>query len=127
MKSMRTSKPLTLLALGGLTLGTLGMSGCDNAGEGLFTGAALGAVTGLIVGSTTGNAGEGAAIGAAIGGAGGAIVGDQNKRNRENAYIRSRRSTVHHIHHDHPYCSVHRIHHSCSSHTHYHYDEWWVD
>ena len=62
MKSKRTSKATTLLVLSGLTLGTLGMSGCNNAGEGLFTGAALGAVTGLIVGSTTGNAGEGAAV-----------------------------------------------------------------
>ncbi len=117
MKSMKTSKTMTMLALGGLTLGTLGMSGCENAGEGLFTGAALGAVTGLIVGSTTGNAGQGAAIGAAIGGA---IIGDQNERNRENAYIRSRNThtTSHgHVQYERGY----------RTRTHYHYDEWWCD
>jgi uncharacterized protein YcfJ len=113
MKSKRSSKLLTIAAIGGLGVSTLGLSGCNNAGEGLFSGAALGAVTGLIIGSTTGNAGEGAAIGAAIGGAGGAIIGDQNERNRKNAYVRSRG----HSHHQH----------SRRSDDHYHYDEWWCD
>ena len=84
------------------------------------TRAALG---GLVIGSMSGNAGEGAALGAVIGGAGGAIVGDQNERNRENAYISSRSR----VYHDHPYCSTHRVYHSCSTHEHYHYDEWWRD
>jgi uncharacterized protein YcfJ len=120
MKAKTSSKTTTLLALGALTLGTLGMSGCNNAGEGLFSGAALGAVTGLIIGSTTGNAGEGAAIGAAIGGAGGAIIGDQNERNRENAYIRSRNTHSHsngHVRYERGYRTQ----------RHYHYDEWWCD
>ncbi len=123
--------------------GTLG--GCNNAGEGLFSGAALGAVTGLAIGSMSGDAGEGAAIGAILGGAGGAIVGDQNERNRANARYRSgspvydsrpvyrarpvpapRRSNV-------PYCPTHRVyHHHSSHHGHsnghgYHYQEWWND
>ena len=119
----RTRRAITMAMLGGLTLGTLGMSGCDNAGEGLFSGAALGAVTGLVIGSMSGNAGEGAALGAVIGGAGGAIVGDQNERNRENAYIAGRARTSH----GHPYCTTHRVYHSCSGHTHFHYDEWWND
>ncbi len=110
-------------ALGGLLLGTMVLGGCDNAGEGLFSGAALGAVTGLVIGSMSGNPGEGAALGAVIGGAGGAIVGDQNERNRENAYISGRARTSH----GHPYCSEHRVYHSCSGHSHYHYDEWWHD
>ena len=33
----RTRRAITMAMLGGLTLGTLGMSGCDNAGEGLFS------------------------------------------------------------------------------------------
>ena len=119
----KRSKHASSIALGGLVLSAMTMGGCDNAGEGLFSGAALGAVTGLIIGSTTGNAGEGAAIGAAIGGAGGAIIGDQNRRNRENARIQS----TTHVYHDHPYCTTHRVYHSCSTHGHYHYDEWWYD
>ena len=59
--------------------------GCSNAGEGLLSGAGIGAVTGLIIGSTIGSPGEGAAIGAAIGGASGAVIGDQNERNERNA------------------------------------------
>ncbi len=82
---VRSGTRLKALVLSGaiLTLGTLG--GCNNAGEGLFTGAALGAVTGLAIGSLDGNAGEGAVLGTIIGGAGGAILGDQNERNRQNA------------------------------------------
>jgi len=114
-----------------LTVGTLG--GCNNAGEGLFSGAALGAVTGLAIGSLSGNAGEGAALGAMIGGAGGAIVGDQNERNRENAMYGSyqnRNSSRYRS--SHPYCSTHRVYHIHRSHRSdhrggYHYDEWWND
>lgn len=66
--------------------------GCSNAGEGLLSGAGLGAVAGLIVGSTVGAPGEGAAIGAAIGGVGGAVVGDQNERNERYNTRRSNQS-----------------------------------
>lgn len=63
------------LALGGLT-----MVGCNNAGEGALSGATLGALGGLAIGSLTGSAGKGAAIGAVAGGVGGAVIGDQNER-----------------------------------------------
>ena len=125
-----------------LSMGMLG--GCDNAGEGLFTGAALGAVTGLVIGSINGDAGEGAAIGAVLGGAGGAIVGDQNERNRYNTRYGSyeydsrprHRSGYRNEGRRHPYCSTHRvyhIHHSQSDSHHgsnghgYGYSEWWND
>jgi hypothetical protein len=61
----------------------LGMSGCDNAVEGGASGAALGALVGLGLGSLTGDMGKGAAAGALVGGLGGAILGDQNRRNRD--------------------------------------------
>ncbi len=93
--NLNITRHATRGALGGLLLGTMVLGGCDNAGEGLFSGAALG----------------------------GAIVGDQNERNRENAYISGRARTSH----GHPYCSEHRVYHSCSGHSHYHYDEWWHD
>ncbi len=62
--------------------------GCNNAGEGAFSGAALGALGGLAIGSLTGSAGKGAAIGAIAGGIGGAVVGDQNNRNSRNQNLR---------------------------------------
>lgn len=68
----------------------LGTTGCNNAGEGALSGAALGALAGLGIGSLSGNAGEGAAIGAIAGGVGGAVLGDQNERNER--YSRNRRS-----------------------------------
>ena len=123
--------------LAGAVLGASTLSGCDNAGEGLFTGAALGAVTGLVIGSMNGDAGEGAALGAIIGGAGGAILGDQNQRNRENARYgtyETRRGPAYRS--NHPYCSTHSTYHSHRSHprTHhgsngrgYGYDDWWND
>ena len=107
-----------LVRLGVLSVSMLGLTvlgGCDNAGEGLFSGAALGAVTGLAIGSLSGDAGEGAVLGTIIGGASGAVIGDQNRRNRENAYIGSRRSGY--------VERQSRDHH----HEHYHYDEWWCD
>ena len=64
--------------------------GCNNAGEGALSGAALGALAGLGIGSLSGNAGEGAAIGAISGAVGGAVIGDQNERNER--YSRNRRS-----------------------------------
>lgn len=68
--------------LGPLALAALAVaSGCDNAGQGAFTGAGLGAASGAIIGSLTGSAGKGALIGAAAGAVGGAVIGDQNERN----------------------------------------------
>lgn len=55
-------------------------TGCNNAGEGALSGAAIGALAGLGIGSLTGSAGAGAAIGAIAGGVGGAVIGDQNER-----------------------------------------------
>lgn len=60
-----------------------GTSGCNNAGEGAMSGAALGALVGMGLGSLSGDMGKGAAAGALIGGAGGAILGDQNSRRRD--------------------------------------------
>jgi len=74
-----TARTLTCsLALSGALLAS---SGCSTAGEGLLSGAGIGALAGLIIGSTVGAAGEGAAIGAAVGGVSGAVIGDQNERN----------------------------------------------
>ncbi len=86
----RNRRPLgRALAAGAvLAFAGLGASGCSNAGEGLISGAGLGAISGLIIGSTVGDPGAGAAIGAAIGGGVGAVVGDQNERNAQNQYYR---------------------------------------
>lgn len=62
----------------------LTLAGCNNAGEGAFTGAAVGALGGLAIGSLSGNAGDGAIIGAVSGAAAGAVIGDQNARNAPN-------------------------------------------
>ncbi len=56
------------------------LSGCANAGEGAFSGAAVGALTGLTIGSIFGEAGTGAAVGALGGAAIGGVIGDQNQR-----------------------------------------------
>lgn len=64
-----------------------GSAGCDNAGEGAFSGAALGALAGMGIGSIYGDMGKGAAIGAIAGGLGGLFVGDQNqRRSRDNDF-----------------------------------------
>lgn len=55
-------------------------SGCNNAGEGALSGAALGALGGMAIGSLSGDMGKGAVIGAVAGGLGGAVIGDQNER-----------------------------------------------
>ena len=115
--------------LSGAILAAGSLGGCDNAGEGLFSGAALGAVTGLAIGSLSGNAGEGAVLGTIIGGAGGAVIGDQNERNRENARYGQDRYDRHGRYEPrprsrHPYCSEHRTYHA---HGEYHYHEWWND
>jgi Glycine zipper len=104
------------------------MTGCDSAGEGLFTGAAVGALSGLAIGSLSGNAGDGAAIGAIVGGVGGAVIGDQNERNRHDAYISGRH---HHPHsRSYRYDHTHPTHHSHRSRHHgheYRTDDWWND
>ncbi len=61
-------------------------SGCNNAGEGALSGAALGALGGMALGSLTGDMGKGAAAGAVIGGIGGAVLGDQNERRDRRRY-----------------------------------------
>jgi hypothetical protein len=81
---MKTPKTLTarfaaVSLIGGAMLFTT--SGCNNAGEGALSGAALGSLVGMGLGSLSGNMGKGAAAGALIGGLGGLIVGDQNQRN----------------------------------------------
>ncbi|MCA9304199.1 MAG: hypothetical protein KC996_08760 [Phycisphaerales bacterium] len=100
MKITTSKNTKRATALIGSTLAIVSLSGCNNAGEGLFSGAALGATTGLILGSMDGNAGKGAAIGAIAGGLGGAIIGDQNDRNanQRNNYNSHRhvRETRHH-------------------------------
>lgn len=55
--------------------------GCNNAGEGALSGAALGALGGMAIGSLTGDMGKGAVVGAVLGGLGGLVLGDQNERN----------------------------------------------
>jgi len=75
------TRGLAVLAIGGVMLTS---TGCNNAGEGALSGAALGALGGLAIGSVTGSAGKGAAIGAVAGGVGGAVIGDQNQRNARN-------------------------------------------
>ena len=77
--STTTSRRAVALAAG-LSLAAFGAAGCSNAGEGAFSGAALGTLAGLAIGSMSGNAGEGAAIGAIAGGLGGAIIADQNEK-----------------------------------------------
>lgn len=80
----RTARSIRTIALGVLVPLIAGLAGCNNAGEGAFSGAAVGALGGLAIGSLSGNAGEGAVIGAVSGAAAGAVIGDQNARNAPN-------------------------------------------
>lgn len=59
------------------------LAGCENAGQGALTGAAVGSLGGLAIGSLSGDAGKGAAIGAIGGAVAGGIIGDQNRRAEE--------------------------------------------
>ena len=59
------------------------LAGCDNAGQGALSGAAIGSLGGLAIGSLSGDAGAGAAIGAIGGAVAGGIIGDQNRRAEE--------------------------------------------
>ncbi len=69
-----------ILGTGLLSIATLVASGCSNGGEGALSGAALGAIAGMGLGSLSGDMGKGAAAGAIVGGLGGLILGDQNAR-----------------------------------------------
>lgn len=82
--SRRTRRLARIAALALSTPLALTLVGCNNAGEGAFTGAAVGALGGLAIGSLSGNAGDGAIIGAVSGAAAGAVIGDQNARNAPN-------------------------------------------
>lgn len=79
MQSIRRSKIITRAALLA-AFGSFLLAGCNNAGQGAVTGGAVGALSGLAIGSMTGSAGKGAAIGAIAGVVGGAVIGDQNER-----------------------------------------------
>jgi hypothetical protein len=83
----RTNRHIkTFATLAGLTVVAVSLTGCNNAGQGLLSGGALGAGAGAIIGSLSGNAGTGAAIGAVAGGLGGAVIGDQNERRSYQSY-----------------------------------------
>lgn len=58
----------------------LGLTGCNNGVQGAFSGAALGSLAGLGIGSITGDRSDAVTMGAILGGVGGAIIGDQNAR-----------------------------------------------
>ncbi|MFO0832219.1 MAG: glycine zipper domain-containing protein [Phycisphaerales bacterium] len=75
-----TRRCLRIVTLTSLVLAATGLAGCNNAQEGVFSGAALGALAGMGLGSLSGDMGKGAAAGAIIGGIGGAVLGDQNRR-----------------------------------------------
>ena len=107
---MRFDRRMSRVALvSACGIGLAGLTGCNNAGEGVFTGATLGALSGLVIGSMSGNAGDGAAIGAVSGAVIGGFVGDQNDRadRRAHRYPPPR----HHSHDKHGY----------------HSDPWWDD
>jgi outer membrane lipoprotein SlyB len=81
-RNSRTQFRIARASLASVIALSIGLAaGCNNAGEGALSGAALGALGGLAIGSLSGNAGAGAAIGAVAGGIGGAVIGDQNERN----------------------------------------------
>lgn len=83
-RTTRTTRTARLARMALVVVAGLGLAGCNNAGEGAFSGAAIGALGGLAIGSLSGNAGEGAAIGAVSGAVAGGVIGDQNARNAPN-------------------------------------------
>lgn len=74
------SRALRITALAGTMTAASLAGACNNAGEGLLSGAALGSLAGMGIGSLSGNMGKGAAAGAIIGGLTGLFIGDQNAR-----------------------------------------------
>lgn len=78
--SRRPARLPAVLALGMLLLC---VCGCESAGQGALSGAAIGSLGGLAIGSLTGSAGAGAAIGAVGGAVAGGVIGDQNRRAKE--------------------------------------------
>lgn len=113
LRSKRTRLTSKAILTGAIVLGASTLSGCDNAGQGMFSGAVLGTLTGLALGSLDGNAGEGALTGLIVGAAGGAVIGDANERDRENSRYRGS---------DHRY-NNRRGHH----HDGYYNDPWWEE
>lgn len=90
MKSMNAKGAGRGMKLGAAVVALAGVlavqTGCNNAGEGALSGAALGSLAGLGIGSLSGDAGKGAAAGAIIGSLGGAVLGDQNQRKDNRQY-----------------------------------------
>jgi Glycine zipper len=118
-KSKRMGLAAKAVLSGALIVGAGSLGGCDNAGQGMFSGAVLGTLTGLALGSLDGNAGEGALTGLIVGTAGGAIIGDQNEREREDSRYRGS---------DHRYDTRYDRRHRSHSHRHGHYnDPWWEE
>jgi hypothetical protein len=78
--------------MGALAAMGLALAGCNNAGQGAASGATVGALSGLAIGSMFGSAGKGAAIGAIAGGGTGAVIGDQNRRQSEQSAQAAARS-----------------------------------
>ncbi|MCA3005538.1 MAG: YMGG-like glycine zipper-containing protein [bacterium] len=83
MRCVKRGGVVKVLGLAGVGAVALLGGGCNNAGEGALSGAAIGAGAGAIIGSLTGSAGRGAIIGGAAGAIGGGVLGDQNRRNNE--------------------------------------------
>ena len=81
-QSIRNTRRAGWLAVSALVAAS--MAGCNNAGQGAASGATLGALAGMGLGSLTGDMGKGAAAGAIVGGIGGLILGDQNNRRSGN-------------------------------------------
>jgi hypothetical protein len=72
--------PIRMGAVAGFAAISLSLTACNNAGQGAFSGAAIGTLGGLAIGSLSGNAGEGAIIGLVSGAIAGGVIGDQNAR-----------------------------------------------
>lgn len=118
----RARAGLAAIVAGGFALAG---AGCSNGVEGAFSGAALGALGGLGIGSVFGEAGAGAAIGAISGGLAGAVIGDQNERaDRRALYSSGGYSSGGHSHGG--YREVHVYHRPCArSHYRYEYRSGW--
>ena len=78
---LTSRKPVRFALIAAIAATSVASTGCNNAGEGFLSGAALGSLAGMGLGSLGGHMGVGAAAGAIIGGIGGLVIGDQNARN----------------------------------------------